>query len=513
MDQQKNSVIENLLRTGSLTLKGEYVQSNGRIRPYKLDFGGNLSDGSSLKRISELYSQVILNSDFLLNKSDMKSNVLYGVYPNGFPLAVSTVLALAPKNNISYFIFAQNPDNEKDPVKLRNMIIGPEFNDGMTIIQLDDSFHPEKYSALPRILQNLGNFNYTGVVIGFDPQEVSIEGQDETADFEKNARLQTVPVISAREIVEYVTSHKSNSQYLKNLDLTKFFNYIRVFGTDKVKGSLGKLEQRIIDGDRKLIPYFGNPNPDRLSYYLDSLESQNFTNNIGAYLISSSSVIESGIGKIVARIRDGSNANKPIIYSLDDFSMDTDDLFKVLKANKINAVRIPVKYDPETLRQIIYNAFNNDLKPIVGDFNSTKSSGFIPPPMIPRAYEQAARSGVRNFAVPGKIPSLVKNIRIAIGSATPDDVSYFSSEFVIGEKIVEDSINAAGGKNTYCVVDLSKIFPNLPDKIKDESVELGKSPEELKLIEERKGRDDLDIISSVFSNYTGFLNPEPQSKQ
>jgi orotidine-5'-phosphate decarboxylase len=444
-----------------------------RISPWFLNVG-EFNDGLTLGPLATAYRDAI-------SDSGVKADLLYGIPEKGVGLVGPVAVYLALRNqNIGWFFTRKMPKEHGESTgkaDISKLVVGKVPKDGQSIIQLDDVFSTgdTKYQARED-LAKLGKFEYPLLAIALDRQEAGIDGKSAIAEYEAKTGTKVISVIRATDVLDFLKnmalSESSNAEKiavtLKQIE--RLSRYLRVYGTDEARAyvidNFGKLDHRIIDMDRSIIPAC---DVETIEEFEELVKQTADVKGIGGYKVGFELGLGYGLPKVVEAAR--KHSDKPIIYDHQKAGTDIPDtgrnFAKVCKKAGIDTVIFFPQAGPETERAWIYHALDNGLKVIVGgrmthSAYSVSEGGFITDDGAMEMYRIAARAGVGNFVVPGNKPDVIKQVKGLVESEGVSPVFYAPGFVAQGGKI-EDATKVAGerwhaivGRGIYQAKDMKK---------------------------------------------------------
>ena len=417
MEEYKERFIEFLLKTGALKVfenpNDDRTLKSKRISPWFVNIG-DFNDGEYSGALAGFYADAIINSG-------VKTDILYGIPDKGVGLVTSTAVAMAQKGQNAGWFFSRKDEKKHGEAtnlppteRIKALTVGMAPKEGQSIVQLDDVFTAgdAKYEA-NKFLKSLGNFNLSLLAIGVDRQEVATDSREAIAEYQQKTGTYVVSVVTATDVYNYLKENKKISEgALKRLE-----NYLRVYGTASVGNQFDKLEQRIIERDRSVIPACDVSTIEELEKIVQATIN---VEGIGGYKIGFELALNYGLPKVVDVIRKNKTRPVAIIYDHQKAGTDIPDTGKnfarVCKNAGVDAVILFPQAGPETERAWIYHALDNGLKVIVGGRMThpayvVSEGGFVTDSGALDMYRIAARAGINNFVVPGNKIDIIKQVR------------------------------------------------------------------------------------------------------
>jgi orotidine-5'-phosphate decarboxylase len=467
MEAYKREFIKFLLQTGALKVfenpSDDRTLKSKRISPWFVNIG-DFDDGETSAALGGFYADAIINSG-------ENVELLYGIPDKGREIAVATANEMARKGrNIPRFSTRKVPKDHGEASsvnygsartikefievsqhlsqseRIKAWVVGRTPKNGQIIGQLDDVFTAgdAKYEALD-MLKFLGDFKLPLLAIGVDRQEVATDSKEAIAEYQEKTGTRVVSIVNAVDVYNVLKEGKLASEKA----LERLANYIRVYGTETARKHFGKLEQKIIDRERSVIPAC---DVETLEQFEELVKQTADVDGIGGYKIGFELGLGYGLPKVVETAR--KHTNKPIIYDHQKAGTDIPDtgknFAKVCKKAGVDAVIFFPQAGPETERAWIYHALDNDLKVIVGGrmthpAYAVSEGGFITDEGALDMYRIAARAGVNNFVVPGNKPDVIKQVRDVVEAEGVSPIFYAPGFVAQGGKI-EAAAKVAGDR-------------------------------------------------------------------
>ncbi|MBS3135900.1 orotidine 5'-phosphate decarboxylase [Candidatus Woesearchaeota archaeon] len=208
----------------------------------------------------------------------------------------------------------------------------------------------------------------------------------------------------------------------------------------------------IVSRNRSVIPACDVDSLDELKKIVKNTCS---VEGIGAYKVGFSLVIPFGMEAVVKAVRDFTDL--PVIYDHQKAGTDIPDTgSQFMRAcRKADAVIIFPQAGPATEDAWIRAAKEEGVALIVGGEMTHKAyleseDGFLSDSMPKRAYEIAARLGVKDFVVPGNRPEKIVEYRKLIESFTKEPVFYSPGMITQGGSLTDGA--KAAGKRWHAIV-------------------------------------------------------------
>ncbi len=444
MEQYKKDFIDFLLSTNSLKIGEDFTLKSKRLSPYFINVG-DFNEGSAIDKLGQAYASAI-------EELGKEVDILFGPAYKGIPLSVTTSIALSKKGRKVGFAFDRK--EAKDHGEVTNkadlqkaLIVGKKIQNGSRIILLDDVFTTgdTKYETVELLGKLADNLQYPALVIAVDRQEAGINGKSAIDEFTQKKGIPVASIVSTSEIYQ----HLKTKPDLNQKDVERIATYLRVYGTEIARKAFGKLEQKIIKGDRSVIPAC---DVSTLEEFENLVKETADVNGIGGYKIGFTLGLGCGLERVVEAAR--KHTNKPIIYDHQKAGTDIPDtgknFAKVCKKAGIDAVILFPQAGPETERAWIYHALDHDLGVIVGGrmthpAYAVSEGGFITDEGALEMYRIAARAGINNFVAPGNKPEVIKEVKDVIEAEGITPILYSPGFFAQGGKI-SDAAKVAGDR-------------------------------------------------------------------
>lgn len=326
MDEYKAKFINFLLKTGALRVGGDFSLKSKRISPWFVNVG-DFNEGESTSALGQFYADAILGSG-------VEFDLLYGIPEKGNALAVATAIGLTSRGrNVPWFFTRKVPKeygeatNLSQAERIKSLVVGRAPKNGQSIVQLDDVFTAgdAKYQAR-EVLQSLGNFKLPLLAIAVDRQEVGIDGESAIEEYEQKTGTRVTSVINALDVYNFLRENapvKTSTGEIRKEDVERMANYLRVYGTDVARNYVGKLEQKIIERYRSVIPACDVPT---LEEFEEIVKETADVEGIGGYKVGLELGLSYGLGRVVEVAR--KYTAKPIIYDHQKAGTDIPDTGK-----------------------------------------------------------------------------------------------------------------------------------------------------------------------------------------
>ncbi len=439
-----------------------------RISPWFLNIG-DFNDGATLGALSEAYASAIADAGTPID-------VLYGIPEKGVSLVGPVATELARKGkNVGWFFTRKMPKEHGEATgktDLTKLVVGRIPQSGQSIAQLDDVFTAgdTKYIAR-RELQAMGDFNLPLLAIALDRQEVGIDGKSAIAEYEKATGTRVVSVVNALEVLEYLKEYSNikclafeNDVQALTRRIERLSNYLRVYGTEHARKGVGKLEQKIIEKERSVIPAC---DVETLEQFEELVKQTADVEGIGGYKIGFELGLGYGLPRVVETAR--KYTDKPLIYDHQKAGTDIPDtgknFAKVVKRSGFDTVIFFPQAGPETERAWIYHALDHGLNIIVGGrmthpAYAVSEGGFITDEGALEMYRIAARAGISDFVVPGNKPDTITIIKKTV-EGEGIIPRFYAPGFIAQGGIISDATKVAGerfhgivGRGIYAAGDM-----------------------------------------------------------
>ena len=467
MEAYKREFIKFLLQTGALKVfensSDDRTLKSKRLSPWFVNIG-DFDDGETSAALGGFYADAIINSG-------ENVDLLYGIPDKGREIAVATANEMARKGkNISRFSTRKVPKDHGEASsvdykgartikefiaasqhlsqseRIKAWVIGRNPKDGQAICQLDDVFTAgdAKYEALD-MLKFLGDFKLPLLAIAVDRQEVAIDSKEAIAEYQEKTGTRVVSIVNAVDVYNILREGNLVSERA----LERLSNYIRVYGTETARKHFGKLEQKIIERDRSVIPAC---DVETLEQFEDLVKQTADVEGIGGYKIGFELGLGYGLPKVVETAR--KHTNKPIIYDHQKAGTDIPDtgknFAKVCKKAGVDAVIFFPQAGPETERAWIYHALDYGLKVIVGGPMThagykESEGGYLSDEGVFRMIRNGARAGINNFVAPGtKLADFKRVKQIVEEEEGIENPVYYSPGLVEQGGKISDAAKVAG---------------------------------------------------------------------
>ena len=249
-------------------------------------------------------------------------------------------------------------------------------------------------------------------------------------------------------------------------DYKRIANYVRVYGIESARKTVGKLEQTIIGRDRSVIPACDF---ETLEQFETLVQQTGDIEEIGAYKLGLEPVLIHGLPRVVETAR--KRTNKPLIYDNQKAGTDTPEkgksFAKVCKEAGVDAVILFPQSGPETERAWIYHALDYGLKVIVGGIMThpaylVSEGGFITDEGALEMYRIAARIGINDYGVPGNKLNAIKQIKEVVEAEGAKPIFYAIGFGAQGgnisdaAKVAGDKFHGIVGRGIYASQDMKK---------------------------------------------------------
>jgi len=466
MEEYKAKFIDFLLKTGALKVEGDFSLKSKRLSPWFVNIG-DFNDGETSGALGEFYADSILNSgvDF---------DLLYGIPDKGREIAAVTAVEMNRKGkNVPRFSTRKEAktygesSNLSQAEKMKAWIIGRAPKNGQSIVQMDDVFTAgdAKYQAI-EILKSLGEYKLPLLSIAVDRMEVGIDGKGAIEEYEQKTGTKVVSILNASDIISYLDEFLQKSKCIFKMSgevfmnetqlresIKRMGNYLRVYGTEKIRKYIeqnrGKLEQKIIDADRSVIPACDVETIEEFEKLVGETAE---VKGIGGYKVG----FELGLGYSLKKVVETAKkyTNKPVIYDHQKAGTDIPDTGKnfanVCKKAGVDAVILFPQAGPETERAWIYHCLDKGLNVIVGGrmthpAYAVSEGGFITDEGALEMYRIAARAGITNFVVPGNKPEVIKQVKDIIEAEGISPI-FYAPGFIAQGGSISDAAKVAGDR-------------------------------------------------------------------
>ena len=452
MEDYKKEFINFLLKPGALQVfedssKDRSLKSK-RLSPWFVNIG-DFNDGESSGALADFYADTIINSG-------IDVNILYGIPDKMVGFASPVAIAMARKGKNVGWCFSRKDEkthgeatNLAPADRAKKLLVGRIPKEDQSICQIDDVFTAgdAKYLA-NKFLTSIGRFYLPSLVIGVDRQEVAIDSKDAIKEYEEKTKTKVFSIVNATEIYTFLKEQKLVSER----SLERLSNYLRVYGTDSarkfIRENVGKLEQKIIQRDRSVIPAC---DVSTIEEFEELVKQTADVEGIGGYKVGFELGYGYGIPKVVDTAR--KHTDKPIIFDHQKAGTDIPDTGKnfartMKKAGVENIILFP-QAGPETQRAWIYHALDNGLSIIAGGpmthaAYKQSEGGYLSDEGVFNMIRIAARAGISNFVAPGtKLDDFKKVIEIVKEEGIENPV-FYAPGFVAQGGNITDAGKVAG---------------------------------------------------------------------
>jgi orotate phosphoribosyltransferase len=460
MEQYKKEFIDFAFENGLKVFensKDDRTLKSKRISPWFLNIG-DFNDGLTLDKLSDAYANALINSG-------LKVDLLYGIPEKGVSLVGPVAAAMARKGqDVAWFFTRKIPKEHGEATgktDLTKLVVGKVPKDGQSIGQLDDVFTAgdAKYQAR-KDLEKLGEFKYPVLAIALDRQEVAIDGKSAIEEYEQKTGTKVVSVVNATDVLDYLTEQIEKDEIgCVGKKIARLSNYLRVYGTEAarkyVEQNMGKLEQKIINRDRSVIPAC---DVETIEQFEELVKQTSDVDGIGGYKIGFELGYNYSLPKVVEVAR--KYTNKPLIFDHQKAATDIPDTGKnfarTMKKSGIDTVILFPQAGPETERAWIYHALDKGLNVIVGGrmthpAYAVSEGGFITDEGAMEMYRIAARAGITNFVAPGNKPEVIKQVREVIEAEGISPI-FYGPGLGIGQGGDTLKAKEAAGNNFHAIV-------------------------------------------------------------
>jgi orotate phosphoribosyltransferase len=220
-DNQKEFV--SFLVHNRVLLFGEFVTKSGRHSPFFLNFG-QICEGEAVKRLGILYAR------WIIELFGRRRFVIFGPAYKGIPLAVATVVGLAELGYEARYLFNRK---EKKAHGDGGLYVGKLPESGETVVLVDDvvTAGTTLREMLPAVMQLCAQATFGGVVVGVDRNERG-ESLSARAEAEQAFGTRVMPLVSMRQIVDYLSNSNSSGKVLSNSERDGCLQYLLEYGAD-----------------------------------------------------------------------------------------------------------------------------------------------------------------------------------------------------------------------------------------------------------------------------------------
>ena len=180
---------------------GEFTLKSGRQSPYFFNVG-QFNTGQALKTLGECYAQALIDSG-------MTFDSLFGPAYKGIPLACTTAIGMAAKNNQDV-PYSFNRKEEKDHGE-GGQIVGAPLKGKIVIV--DDVI--TKGTAVRESFDIIAKSTATisGILVALDRQERGQGHRSATQEIQEEFKVKVHAIITFDDIIEYVNKSADFAKY------------------------------------------------------------------------------------------------------------------------------------------------------------------------------------------------------------------------------------------------------------------------------------------------------------
>ena len=218
----KNEFIDFMINAGVLTF-GDFTTKSGRKTPFFINTG-NYKTGEQISKLGDFYAECIhaaIKDEF---------DILYGPAYKGIPLSVSTAIAFYKKFNLDKG-FCFNRKEEKDHGEGGSLIgMKPYENSKVVIIEDVVTAGTSVRESVP-IIKGAANCEIAALIISVDRMEKGAGKQSAVQEIESQFGIKVFPIVTIKEIVDYLYNKEINGKVLINDDMLGRINdYMNLYG-------------------------------------------------------------------------------------------------------------------------------------------------------------------------------------------------------------------------------------------------------------------------------------------
>jgi orotate phosphoribosyltransferase len=180
---------------------GEFTLKSGRQSPYFFNVG-QFNTGQALKTLGECYAQALIDSG-------MTFDSLFGPAYKGIPLACTTAIGMAAKNNQDV-PYSFNRKEEKDHGE-GGQIVGAPLKGKIVIV--DDVV--TKGTAVRESFDIIAKSTATisGILVALDRQERGQGHRSATQEIQEEFKVKVHAIINFDDIIDYVNKSVDFAKY------------------------------------------------------------------------------------------------------------------------------------------------------------------------------------------------------------------------------------------------------------------------------------------------------------
>lgn len=220
----KTEFIEFLVKEHALQF-GEFTLKSGRISPYFFN-ASSFSSGGAISRLGYFYAAAI-------QEFAPATTLIFGPAYKGIPLCITTVIALETHfhHKAGYFFNRKEAKTHGD----KGILVGnsPESSDRIMMVDDVITDGATKREAL-RLVQNITQAKFSGVLIAVDRMETNVEGKDTVWEFQKETGISVNAIVSIEEICQYLLEREINGTvYLTEMTYQRIEAYLQKYRARK----------------------------------------------------------------------------------------------------------------------------------------------------------------------------------------------------------------------------------------------------------------------------------------
>lgn len=220
MSDYKLAFIDFLVEQEALQF-GEFTLKSGRTSPYFFNSAA-FNSGQAIERLGYFYAAAV--QDFAPD-----STLVFGPAYKGIPLCVATVTALAShfQCDIGYFFNRKEAKSHGD----KGLLVGQAPKDEDRMVMVDDVMTDggTKREAL-KMVQQLTNAKFSGILIAVDRMEANQEGKDSLAEFQKDTGIPIHAIVTIEDICTHLLDREINGRvYLTQAIFHRIEAYLQMY--------------------------------------------------------------------------------------------------------------------------------------------------------------------------------------------------------------------------------------------------------------------------------------------
>ena len=224
MNNNKIESLNHLLKESALIFKDTKLKS-GRISPYYLSLRKAMEDNSSLDKIAELFTNIIIN------KFGKEFDYIYGPAYTGIPLAAAIALKLWNQHKLQIRFGYDRKEAKDYGNKNENIIIGT-IKEGDRVIVVDDvlTTGETKIESINKIRDLQKNIDIIGIVVFLDREEIDKNNILSSKNL-KNDGLIVESILNIKEVYNWLLEKRINNKIIVDKKAyDKFERYIKING-------------------------------------------------------------------------------------------------------------------------------------------------------------------------------------------------------------------------------------------------------------------------------------------